>query len=213
MKQTQIDTVLRKVAEVLSIVFQPLFAPSMGLFLLFSTDSMYGDFPFKYKALLWVLVFMFTYLLPAIFIFILSKLGVVSSIKLENRNERYLPFGMTLISYVAGIFLLYKFNAPAIVSMIVIGAGVSIVIALSISFFWKISAHMTGIGGLIGSIVVIALHLQQNYTIMLAVAVLFAGLLGFARLEVKAHSLRQVYAGFMLGFFSVFITVAASPLI
>lgn len=204
---------MKRLAAILSVIFQPLFAPSMGLFLLFNTDSIYGDFPFKYKAMIWVMVFTFTYLLPGLFIALLSKLGVVASIKLENRNERYFPFAMTLLSYTAGTFILQHFNAPAMVSMIVIGAGISIFIALTVSFFWKISAHMTGIGGLVGSVVVIALHLHQNYAIILSTAVFFSGLLGFARLELKAHTLRQVYAGFLLGFFAVFFTVLASPLI
>ena len=88
---------------------------------------------------------------------------------------------------------------------ILMGICVALLIALCINFFWKISAHMIGIGGLLGGLMGVArIHLINPYLLFIAV-LLIAGLLGTSRIFLKRHTPLQVYAGFSLGFMCTFV--------
>lgn len=80
-----------------------------------------------------------------------------------------------------------------------VGAISAIGISLIITTRWKISIHMLGIGGVIGAIIGISQRFQFDHSLLLMGLILFAGLIGFARLKTNSHNYRQVYAGFILG--------------
>ena len=64
---------------------------------------------------------------------------------------------------------------------------------------WKVSAHMAGIGGVIGAIIAFSLKLSTNMILALILFVIAAGILGYARIKLKAHTPGQVYTGFFIG--------------
>ena len=69
-----------------------------------------------------------------------------------------------------------------------------------ISYFWKISAHLVGWGGLVGLILILSLRFNTDLMLFLILAILSSGFIGFARLKLEAHNPLQVYSGFLLGF-------------
>ena len=69
-----------------------------------------------------------------------------------------------------------------------------------INLKYKISAHMVGIGGLLGSLIVVSYVLKYNAVPQLSVLVLLAGVIATCRLYLKAHEPKQIYSGFFLGF-------------
>jgi membrane-associated phospholipid phosphatase len=62
---------------------------------------------------------------------------------------------------------------------------------------------MVGIGGLSGTFVGLQFYTGLNQMHYILPGFILAGLLGVARLLLNAHSPAQVYAGFLLGFFSL----------
>jgi hypothetical protein len=59
---------------------------------------------------------------------------------------------------------------------------------------------MLGIGGVVG--VLFSLNILFGGILqIIIISVLFAGVLGVARINEKAHNENQVYAGFLIGFF------------
>ena len=68
-----------------------------------------------------------------------------------------------------------------------------------VNIFWKISAHMVGIGGLLGIMITISSRLQINLHYLLIALVLIAGLVAFSRLKLNEHNSAQIYCGFLLG--------------
>jgi hypothetical protein len=95
--------------------------------------------------------------------------------------------------------LLAKLYIPQSFLLLMLGAISAIGLSLIITLRWKISIHMLGIGGLIGAIIGISHRFQFDHSLLLIALILFAGLIGFARLKTKSHNYRQVYAGFILG--------------
>ena len=65
---------------------------------------------------------------------------------------------------------------------------------------------MIGIGGLLGGIMGISRVYLLNPYWAFIIVLLIAGLLGGARIQLKKHPPAQVYAGFGLGFISIYIS-------
>jgi membrane-associated phospholipid phosphatase len=65
--------------------------------------------------------------------------------------------------------------------------------------YWKISMHMTGIGGLCGSLLLCSIIWPIDIRWMLAAVFLIAGIIGSSRLILNAHTPAQVSAGFFAG--------------
>lgn len=118
---------------------------------------------------------------------------------MEDKEERRLPYLITAAFYILTYFLLQKFNLSALLYIVMLGASTTILIAMVINFKWKVSAHMVGIGGLIGVLIGLSLRLQMNFTFLIVLFILLAGILGTSRLILKAHVPTQIFVGFFVG--------------
>lgn len=192
---------MKSISSVISTVFQPLLMPTYGVLLLFA----YTYFGAMYTHRFWQIitpVLFFSFVIPAVLIYMLLKMGVISDLSLKVRKERFFPYLITLLSYSAMIIYYHRMNMPGWFMMIM-GASVAImIIAILITFKWKISAHMFGIGGLTGGAMAVCYFVERSnpYLMFMGLFVL-AGLIGTSRLILKRHTLSQVIAGFLLGYF------------
>jgi membrane-associated phospholipid phosphatase len=162
---------------------------------------------------------MTTFMLPALIAAYLLHHGYISAMSMPNEKERRLPFLLTAIIY----YLVYygskslplivtvtELILPSIIYLIILGATFSVLVALIINFRWKISVHMIGIGGLIGTLLGISLKYSADMMNVICIFIIAAGLIGFSRLKLKAHSLSQVYAGFFIGIFCELIFILSA---
>ena len=129
---------------------------------------------------------------------------MVGTTFLSNREDRTLPYTVSIIFFYLAYYMMKKLEVPAVFTYFMIGATFLNVIILGINFFWKISSHMATIGGLAGMTVGLSYFLGTMYFGLIAVTLLAAGLVGFARLRLQAHTNAQVYSGFLLGFLVIF---------
>jgi hypothetical protein len=83
--------------------------------------------------------------------------------------------------------------------LFLLGGGLAILITALINLKYKISAHMVGIGGMLGGLMAISSLTQFDMTVYYILVILVAGLIGFARLILKEHQPYQLYLGFLLG--------------
>ena len=79
------------------------------------------------------------------------------------------------------------------------GAAFSVTAAFVINLKWKISIHMLGMGGIVGTIIGLILRYQIDAVPLVISLVILSGLVGYSRLRLDAHTPLQVYAGFVLG--------------
>ncbi len=119
---------------------------------------------------------------------------------MENRNDRNLPVLFTLLSYVANFYFLNKVPLPHVYYLFLAMAMVSLFVVWITTFYWKISMHMTGIGGLCGSVLLLNILIAGTLHLYLACMFLIAGCIGSARLILDAHSPLQIAIGFLVGF-------------
>lgn len=193
---------MKSIANIISYLFHPLLMATYGCLIVFFrlTNTIYFVFtPFKLKLVLTITVFAFTFLLPVLNLLILYKLKYVSSFKMENRKERTFPLIMTALCYFGLVYMIYDFPIWPVIKIFIFGAGICILLAAIINLRWQISAHMVGIGGLIGTLLAISFFLRLSIFYPISACILIAGFIGFARLKLDAHNQNQVYAGFILG--------------
>ncbi len=191
-----------KTANIISHLFHPLLMATYGCLIVFFglTDTIYFIFtPFKLKLVLTFTIFSFTFLLPVLNLLILYKLGYVSSLMVEHRRERTFPLLMTSLCYFGLFYMIYDFNIWPAIKLFILGGGLCIFFAAIVTLWWQISAHMIGIGGLIGALLAICYFMQMPILMAICACLIIAGCIGFARLKLNAHTPAQVYVGFIFG--------------
>ena len=195
---------MRLFANITSILFHPLLMVTYGIILAL-TYTYLAIYPLPIKLTILGGTFVSTAIIPGVFIWLMVKNGAAVDLELSDRRERIVPYLIFITSIMVCTFFLYKMMMPFWILSLLIGACISLIIALCINFFWKISAHAIGIGGLLGGIMGVArIHMINPYWAFIAVF-LIAGLLGTSRIFLKRHTPMQVYAGFCLGFICTFV--------
>lgn len=198
---------MKSIARLISTVFQPLLMPTYGVMLIFA----YTYFGVLYFHRFWQIitpVLLFSFIIPGFLIYILLKIGVISDLSLKIRKERFFPYLITLLSYTAMILYYHRMNMPQWFMMVMAASIAIMIIAIFVTFKWKISAHMFGIGGLTGGAMAVCYYVERSNPYFMFIGLfILAGLIGTSRLILKRHTLLQVFAGFLLGFFVSFAFV------
>lgn len=109
---------------------------------------------------------------------------------------------LTLLGMVIAIYTINSFNSAVdqIFMPYILASTFTIIVATIITYFWKISLHMVGMGGLLAITLICARIMPLLALKLVPIAVVCAGLVGFARLYLQAHSQNQIYIGFAVGF-------------
>lgn len=192
-----------RVAKVVSYIFHPLLMPLYLLALLFNGDSyLQLTTPQRIQNILYLLVGLTTVLLPVSTSYMLLKSGHIHSLHMHSAQERRIPYLLTCLFYFFTYYLLRKVQVSALIYLVFLGASLALLITLLINLRWKISAHMVGIGGLLGALAGLTYRLALEYQLVLLILILVAGTIGTARMLLEAHSPAQLYSGFFVGVIS-----------
>jgi len=196
---------MKKFYNIISFVFQPLLMPTYGIAMLINLD-VFDVLPFIWRMIAIIGTLLFTGILPAVPILMMLKRGEVNDLFISKREERTMPYLFTFLAYIFWTLFMWRvLNFPIFMVAAGIGTAISILLITFINLKWKISAHLSGIGGLVGGIFGICYRMAYN-PIWLFVLVLFvSALVAMSRIALKAHTPGQTLAGFSLGFISVFL--------
>lgn len=179
--------------------------PTYGIVLFCMAFSQQIPLPAAYWLVSCIGTFFMTALIPLSLMIFRRLRGEISDISISNASERTPIYVYTIICYAFWSYFLYRVIHAPFVSLIGIGATIALGLVLLINTRWKISAHLTGLGGLLGGI----LAYVYNYTLplpMMAISIILgiALALMFARLYLNAHTSLQVVTGFLLGIIMTF---------
>jgi hypothetical protein len=199
---------MRPLAHALSILLHPLLMPVLTLGLAFTLDPHLSYFieP-RSQLVILAMVGMMTVVFPLLSIALLWRSGLVSGVTLPLREERTAPYVMTLFYHGMAYYLLRRSELDPATFSLVFGGMVALLATLLINLRWKISAHMVGIGGLLGALSSLLVQHGTIAPLELAPFILVAGALGTARLLVSDHTPAQIYAGGAVGFLSTFVCI------
>lgn len=195
-----------KISKAISWVYHPLIIPTLGILVLFYSGTDLSIIPYDKK---WILltVFLWTYVIPLIFIPLFIYLGVILNVQMESRSERYIPMVVTFIVYMFCYYLVKRTSIPQPYHSFLLGSLICILVTMLVTLKYKISIHMVGGGGMIALVAYIAFTHQVDLQFYLGIAIVLAGLTGTARLILKAHTPDEVYTGLLTGFSVVLLTM------
>lgn len=192
---------MRALAHGLSVLLHPVWMPTLLIVLGVALDPFLGP---RYVVdqrllLLYVVVFVMTVAFPLSSTWMLIRSGMVPDWQMHGRGDRVPVYLLTLLYYGMTYWLLRRTAANPQLLSIALGSTLVLVCVFLVNLRWKISAHMAGIGGVLGTLLALLLFRNIQAPLLLATAFIAVGALGSARLKVSDHSPAQVHAGTLLG--------------
>ena len=198
---------LRILSEVYSVVLYPMLMPLYGI-LLFCAGIVQIT-PELPKVYLWLCIGgtgVLTVLIPILLLIYLKYKGNIDSLHIDDAKQRTTPYIYTLVCYgFWAYFLRGTMGLPVIMLCVALWAIVALATVTVVNRWWKISAHLTGIGGLLGGVCSFALYYSVLPTYLVMGLLLAALLLMYARIYLGAHTPMQVVCGLLLGLVCTFL--------
>ena len=192
------DKTLIRAAKAVSVIFTPFSIPFVAFLILF-VFSYLRIMPLQYKLIVLGVVYCFTILMPTLTIFLFRKINGFGPGDLAERKRRYVPFILTITSYIFCLLMMHRLNIPWYMTGIIFAALIMMIICVIVNLKWKLSEHMAGAGAIIGGLVAFSALFGYNPVGWLCIFILIAGVLGTARIILQHHTLGEVMGGFAGG--------------
>jgi membrane-associated phospholipid phosphatase len=187
-------------AMALSIIFQPIFVPLYSLLLIFNANT-YITYAVhdQVKLFIYGITLMNTIILPMGVFYYFYRAKLIDSLHMHTARERSLPFLTIVVFQMSTFYVFSQAPMPSLFPNLVLGAAISVATAFIINLKWKVSIHMLGMGGIVGTLIGLMLRYQVDALNLVLALIIISGLVGYARLRLNAHTPLQVYVGFVLG--------------
>ena len=134
-------------SSVISFIFNPLLMPTYGMIIAFWLSTLQILLTTD-KITVIAAVALMTCVVPLVLFVLMRRFKILTDVHLNVQKERFIPYTITVVCYVVCALYLFNINAPTWMWMFMFGGASAAFISLVVNFFWKISAHMAGIGGL-----------------------------------------------------------------
>ncbi len=191
----------RIVALTLSSLFHPVWVNLLGLLILLFC-SPYLSLALQPTLMLFYVLFIFgtTALVPMLAVGVMKLTGHVQSIMLQEQEERNIPYLVTGAMYLFDYYFLSQMHSAAIIRAYLLACACIVVAVVIINHFYKISVHAASLGALAGIVVTLIPYALWDIRWLLAFVVIATGATLSARLFMNAHTPKQLWSGWLLGF-------------
>ncbi|WP_157450693.1 hypothetical protein [Bacteroides sp.] len=126
-----------------------------------------------------------------------SNSGVLT--ELNEREQRFMPLLLTIISYFFCAVIMFKRDLPWYMNGIIIASLIILLIHLIINARWRVSEHMAAIGGVMGGVIAFSSLFLYDPTKWICIFTAIAGALGTTRMILGHNNLGEIFAGFIIG--------------
>lgn len=192
------------ISNLISYILHPVIMPVAGLFLVLHSGAYVSGMDIKIAKILYLITGTFTLMLPLLFLPLLLYSGIIRNIKIDERQHRIVPYFITFLFYYTAYILIKKLAVSSFISDFMFASAVTLLLITILTWFFKISTHLAGTGGLAGLMLSLSWVFDADTTWLLIIILLLSGLLGSARINLNAHKPAEVYLGFLLGFVVIF---------
>jgi membrane-associated phospholipid phosphatase len=153
------------------------------------------------KTVVTILVaFLFGFTAQIILFVFLRRLGEIVDLDASVKEERTIPFLISVGFYFIGLIILLFFEVNIITIAFWFCYISNTLVTILINKHWKISAHTMGAAGPLAAIT----YVFGPAALVFSVIVL---LVGWARIQLKVHSFSQVIAGILFAFASTYLQI------
>ena len=200
------NNTLYYISRTISAILYPMFIPTYGILIYFLALRSFITYP---TPLIWIGVigtFVFTCLLPLSVVLVMIHRGNLTDIYIRNPKQRTMPYIYSTICYGFWAYFCWQvMHLPLFIVLTAVGSTAVLLLVLLINRTWKISAHLTALGGLFGAMMSFSLTTGVSATWALIGCSVAALLLMFARVYDESHTPLQVVCGYLLGTLATFI--------
>lgn len=200
MSESVILLFINRCARGISYILHPMLMPVYFLFFLFNGDSMFALLPQQTKLYCYLITLFFLFIVPLISLPFFRHFHLIKDYALNDKQERVYPILVTVSAAFLGFWLLGKVAYTNIVQQLFLVLIILLSVFSVITLRWKISMHMTAMGGLCGFLLILGMKYPGDMRGSFIMMLLLAGLLASSRLLLKKHNPLQVYLGFLFGF-------------
>lgn len=200
------SNLLNKLAKAYQVILNPFVIPTLGIIIIMNFLPGLEFYTSKAKLILLSIVFLSTCFLPLLFIAIISKTPGYNKAMPEHR-DRIIPYFFTAVSIFMGAQLLAKLPFPSVFRLIMAGTSLILVMLFIVTLWWKISAHMAAMGGLVGMLLALVFKYGMGMLTMVVLTILLSGIMGTCLIYLRKNSPVQVYSGFGASFMVMYIMV------
>jgi membrane-associated phospholipid phosphatase len=215
---------MRTTANIISWLGIPLFMPIYALLLVFFvpaenaivfSNSLFF-FPIAYKTFVLTVFILLGVLAPGMSFLYLKLINVISSLEMEERNERNIPLLITLIYC---LLLYFSFNyvmslnifLPKYIQVLPFSGVLVAATCIFVNYKMKISLHAAGAGIFTGYIFGYLLEQVRFEFWLIPLSLIVSGVIMSSRLYLKKHSPLEIYFGWAIAFFITFLTTYWYP--
>ncbi|MCL5020040.1 MAG: hypothetical protein M1426_06215 [Patescibacteria group bacterium] len=175
-----------KIAKLLSIILGPLWLPALLFVLIFKTGISLNNIKILLPS-----IFVLQILLPAIYIYYITKSKKVNAWDLPKRHERYSLITINMIFTMISLFLVHLYGNTLLWNLSIL-LLISLTIITVTTFFFKISFHMSI--NVVGSILINFLFDWKLPFLYLSIPLIF-----WARLKLKRHNIYELLIAALFG--------------
>lgn len=202
-KYTDIRDIL---AYALSVALYPLFV-STYIMVVFCRVFSANVLPLTtgYQALAIGGTLFFTCILPFFILLTMIKMGRVKNLDVTDRKERAVPYLYTMGCVGCWCYFLHIIHMPHYIVWSAVASLAVLVIVMIVTLWWKISVHLSSMGGAVAMVMGIMMQCGAYNPITILMLLTLSWLLMLARIRLDAHTPAQTVAGFLLGLTVVMI--------
>src|SRR6266542_262528 len=180
--------IYKRFPQFISFIFHPLLMPALGVYIILNSGTYAAFMPPGYKNIILIVVLTCTFGLPLAFVPLIYYRKLTTSLELKQNQERTIPLIVTTSFFFLSFYLLRRMGVPVLIQSFLLACTFAVSLSIFITMKWKISAHMIGIGGIVGLIISLSVLYSANMMLYLLLAVLMSGFIGFSRLSLNAHT-------------------------
>ncbi|CAM3569437.1 hypothetical protein [Flavobacterium chungbukense] len=189
---------MKNLLPIFSYILHPIFISVYAtLFYLYAAGDVFSTQE-KYFVLIQISVI--NVIVPVLFYLLLKSTGYVKSVMLSQVSERTIPL---LLQCFLSILLVKRsivITRYPELHFFFLGALFSTILALLLVLFKKkASLHMVAICGFAIFVIGLNIHFQMHNPYWPALLILLSGIVASSRLEMNAHTSREVLMGLFIG--------------
>lgn len=189
---------MKKIVIFFSYVFHPIFVSVFGALLyFFIIETEFNKFQ---QFLIICQIAIITIFIPITFYYILKTMGKIDSVMASQIQERKIPlFVQAILLYILFSKSISLQSLPQL-HFYLIGGMKSAIVAFILLFFGiKTSLHLVATSSLLAFAIGLSVYNQSNNLLLIASLLVLNGIVATSRLEMKAHTYKELIIGFFVG--------------
>ncbi|WP_035631392.1 hypothetical protein [Flavobacterium sp. CF136] len=191
---------MKKILPLFSYILHPVFISMYAtLFYLFYKEDTF-TIQEKYYVLFQILII--TVIVPILFFLLLRSTGNVKSVMIHETSQRRIPLILQCFLFILLVKRSIIITRYPELHFFFLGGLFSTILALICSLFKiKASLHMMAISGFAVFVIGLNTHLQMHNIYWSAFLILMTGVVASSRLEMNAHTNKELLIGLTIGIF------------